>query len=173
MCATHPPQIDGVRALAFFENQLREAIHALKYEHRPEIAPALGALLGDFLGTLTWQVDAVIAVPLHPERERTRGYNQAFLLARALGARRNLPVWDDALTRVRSTRPQVELNAIERRANVQDAFSARDRVAGARLVLIDDVCTTGATMEACSVALKQRGAKAVWGLALARPRFSE
>lgn len=173
ICAIHPPQIDGIRAFAFFENQLREAIHALKYEQRPEVVPALGALLSDFLGTLTWRVDALIAVPLHKERERARGYNQALLLARALGARNNLPVWSDALTRVRSTRPQVELNAVERRANVQDAFMANERVAGAHIALIDDVCTTGATIEACSIALKQRGAKSVWGLALARPRFSE
>ncbi|MBI5648958.1 MAG: ComF family protein [Chloroflexi bacterium] len=170
-CAIHSPQIDGVRAVAFFERHLREAIHALKYDHRPELAPILGRLLSDHLAGLTWRVDAIVAVPLHQARERARGYNQARLLAHSLATAHQLPIWDDALTRTRSTRPQVELNARERRANVQDAFSASARVAGAHIVLVDDVCTTGVTLEACSIALKARGAQAVYGLALARPRL--
>lgn len=169
-CQKHPLQIDGIRAVAFFEGNLREAIHAFKYDARTELAPIFGNLLSDYLAAQRLPVDAVVAVPLHPTRERARGYNQSLLLARALAAQQYLPVWEDALTRERATRPQVELDAAERRTNVQDAFAATARVAGARLLLIDDVCTTGATMEACSVVLKQRGAKSVWGLALARGR---
>lgn len=170
-CAIHAPQIDGIRAVAFFEHHLRDAIHALKYEHRPELAPILGCLLSDYLARLTWRVDELIAVPLHRERERARGYNQARLLAQSLASGHHLPIWDDALARTRATRPQVELNARERRVNVQDAFDASPRVAGTHIVLIDDVCTTGVTLEACSIALKARGAQAVYGLALARPRL--
>ncbi|MDE3090347.1 MAG: ComF family protein [Chloroflexota bacterium] len=169
-CQTLALQIDGIRAMAFFEGNLREAIHAFKYQHRPELARVLGQMLGGYLSAHPLPVDAITAVPLHAERERARGYNQARLLARALGAHQNLPVWDSALTRVRATQSQIDLDAAERRANVQDAFAADRRVCGARLLLIDDVCTTGATMDACSVALKQRGAKSVWGLALARGR---
>lgn len=171
-CLQHPPQMDGVRAVAFFDHHLRDAIHAFKYAGRIELAESFGILLHEQLTRLAWRVDALIGVPLHAAREKERGYNQAHLLAVAVGAHSHIPVWRDAVHRVRATQPQVEqANAAERRANVADAFLAHARVNGARIVLIDDVCTTGATMEACSVALKARGAQAVWGLALARPRL--
>ena len=169
-CEKLPLQIDGIRAMAFFEGNLRHAIHTFKYNNRPDLARVLGKMLSDYLCAHPLPADAVTAIPLHPTRERARGYNQALLLAQALGAQHHLPVWENALTRVRPTRSQVELDAAERHANVQDAFTAGDQVAGARLLLIDDVCTTGATMDACGIALKQRGAKSVWGLALARGR---
>jgi ComF family protein len=156
--------------MAFFEGGLREAIHRFKYQHRTELAGVFGAMLNDYLNRYPLPIHAVIPVPLHPERERRRGYNQALLLARELAARQNLPLWYNVLARVRATQPQVELDARARRENVQDAFAASDAVAGASVLLIDDVCTTGATLDACSVALKQRGAKSVWGLALARGR---
>jgi ComF family protein len=156
--------------MAFFEGNLRKAIHAFKYEHRPELAAVLASLLSGYLSAHPLPVDVLAAVPLHSTRERMRGYNQALLLARALGAQTHLPVWEGALTRVRETRSQIELDAAERHANVQGAFDADAHVDGARVLLIDDVCTTGATLDACSVALKQRGAKSVWGLALARGR---
>ena len=169
-CQKLPLQIDGIRAMAFFEGNMRKAIHALKYEHRPELAQVLGSLLSDHLSAHPLPADAIVVVPLHSTRERARGYNQSLLLAQTLGAHTNLPVWGDVLTRVRATRSQIELDAAERHANVQDAFAADARVAGTRLLLIDDVCTTGATMDACSIALKQHGVKSVWGLALARGR---
>jgi len=169
-CEKLPLHIDGIRAMAFFEGNLRQAIHTFKYKNRPELARVLGKMLSDYLSAHPLPVDAVMAVPLHSAREHARGYNQALLLAQALGAQHHLPVWNDALTRVRATRLQVELDAAERHANVQDAFAADERAAGMRLLVIDDVCTTGATMDACSVALRRRGAKSVWGLALARGR---
>jgi ComF family protein len=169
-CQKLPLQIDGTRAVAYFEGSLRAAIHAFKYAHRPELAEPLGTLLNEYLGGYPLPADALVAIPLHPARERARGYNQSLLLARALGQRHNLPVWDDVLTRTRHTRPQVELDAAHRRENVQAAFAAAERVSGARILLIDDVCTTGATMDACGLALKAQGAKSIWGLALARSR---
>lgn len=169
-CQKLPLQIDSIRATAFFEGNMRKAIHAFKYEHRPELARVLGSLLSNFLSAHPIPADVIVPVPLHPTRERSRGYNQSFLLAQTLGAQTNLTVCQDALTRVRATRSQVELDAAERHANVQDAFAADPRVCGMRVLLIDDVCTTGATMDACSIALKLRGAKSVWGLALARGR---
>ncbi len=169
-CQKQPLRIDGIRATAFFEGALREAIHAFKYQHRPELAQVFGSLLGDYAVQHSLQADAVIPVPLHPQRERERGYNQALLLAQAYAAQCHLPVWPDALRRIRFTRSQVELNAAERRENVRDAFEADGCVSGIRILLVDDVCTSGATMDACSVALERRGAKSVWGLALARGR---
>jgi ComF family protein len=169
-CEKLPLQIDGTRATAFFEGNLRDAIHAFKYDHGPELAPPLGKLLSNYLSAYPLPADMVIPVPLHAEREQARGYNQAILLAQELGRAHRLPVANHGLTRTRATRPQVELGAPQRRVNVHDAFAATAQVAGKHILLIDDVCTTGATMEACGVALKARGAQSVWGLAVARSR---
>lgn len=169
-CEKLPLQIDGTRAVAFFEGNLRHAIHVLKYNHRPELAQPLGELLSAYLCAYPLPVDVLIPVPLHIERERARGYNQSALLAQVLGERTRLPVWQTALTRTRHTRPQIELDAANRRENVRDAFAAEPRVAGTRVLLIDDVCTTGATMDACGIALQTCGATSVWGLAIARSR---
>lgn len=169
-CLKTPIQIDGTRAVAFFEGNLRVAIHAFKYHHRTALADDFGAMLYDYLLTFPLPVDTIIAVPLHADRERARGYNQALLLAHALGARLRLPVWSDVLIRTRATQSQTELDAAQRRENVRNAFAATPRVNGARVLLIDDVCTTGATMDACGAALYACGAKSVWGLAVARAR---
>jgi ComF family protein len=169
-CRQFPLQIDGLRAVGFFEGVLRDAIHHFKYKHRPELAPLFGGMLAEYFSALPIAVDAVAPVPLHPDRERMRGYNQSLLLARELSLHTGLPMWYNVIKRTHSTHPQVDLDASARRENVRDAFAATDQVAGAHLLLIDDVCTTGATMDACCTALKQCGAKSVWGLALARGR---
>ncbi len=169
-CLARPLVIDGTRAIAFFEHKTRDAIHAFKYAKRVELAPIFAALLDDYLRDQRIPFDVVIPVPLHADRERARGYNQSRLLARELQARHGGAVWDDALTRARATRPQVELDAAERRENVKDAFIASERVHGKQILLLDDVCTTGATMDACAVALKRQNAQSVWGLAIARGR---
>ncbi|MBI3913825.1 MAG: ComF family protein [Chloroflexi bacterium] len=169
-CQREPLHIDGTRALAFFEDKMREAIHAFKYNRRVELAPIFAAQMDNYLRAQQIPFDVLMPVPLHPAREKARGYNQSLLLARELQARRAVALWDRDLMRVRATQPQVELDAAERRDNVRDAFAASARVRGRQILLIDDVCTTGATMDACSVALKQQGAQSVWGLALARGR---
>jgi ComF family protein len=156
--------------MAFFEGNLRQAIHSFKYRHRPELARVLGQMVNEYLSLHPLPADTIAAVPLHETRQKSRGYNQSLLLARILGEQTNLPVLEDVLVRVRATQSQIELNAVDRYANVQGAFAADDRVAERKILLIDDVCTTGATMNACSIALKQHGAKSVWGLALARGR---
>ncbi|MGD1993582.1 MAG: ComF family protein [Anaerolineae bacterium] len=114
-------------------------------------------------------VDVIIPVPLHPRRLRERGYNQAGLLARALGRRIDVPVWERAIERVRYTRSQMRLDAAARRRNVQRAFHCPDgRVGERKILLIDDVCTTGATLGACAEALHRAGATGVQALTLAR-----
>ncbi len=111
----------------------------------------------------------IVPVPLHPNRLRERGYNQAALLARQLGERGGLPILDEALRRVRETAPQTDLNAQERKENVRGAFRCGDYdLKGKQVLLIDDVCTTGATLEACSLALYQGQVRSVWALTLAR-----
>ena len=148
-------------------------VHRLKYQHARHLAEPLAALLGGYLDTgPVPSVEAIVPVPLHPNRLRQRGYNQSTLLARELSARASLPVVDDCLERVRDTPAQMHLPARQRLTNVHGAFCARDRrLAGATVLLVDDVCTTGATLEACADALKRAKVRSVWGLALARARF--
>lgn len=171
LCRVEPLTIDGIRSVAYFEGSLRRAIHRFKYEGVQALAGPLAELLAEYQAGNLWPVDIIVPVPLHPERQAERGYNQATLLARALAAWLELPTAETALARVRVTAPQVELDARQRKSNVAGAFRARAAdVAGQHVLLIDDVCTTGATMDACSQALKADGAQAVWGLALARGR---
>lgn len=169
-CIQSPLQADGLRSVYYFEGVTRAAIHAFKYRQRRELASYFGPLLDDYLKMHPVPTDAIIPVPLHPSRERERGYNQSLLLARELALCQNIPLWYNGITRTRATAPQIHLDLRERRANVRDAFIAADQVAGARVLVIDDVCTTGATLDACSAALKSRGAESVWGLTLARGR---
>jgi ComF family protein len=151
---------------------VRQAIHQFKYRNQHALAPALARLMADFWRANPIPADLLIPVPLHPVRQRERGYNQADLLARALGDMMNLPVITTGFKRVRHTQSQMSLDAADRRENVQSAFAylsrGDNRISGQRVVVIDDVCTTGSTMEACSLALKAAGASVVWGFTLAR-----
>lgn len=168
-CRQSPLQIDGVRSALYFDGALRAAIHALKYRRAQDLAGPLGEILGIYWRDHPIPADVIVPVPLHPARERARGYNQSALLARGLSEAAELPVRKDLLARVRATAPQVELGAEARRENVRHAFHcATEAAAGLRVLLVDDVCTTGATLEACSQALRAGGASSVWALTLAR-----
>lgn len=115
--------------------------------------------------------DVIVPVPLHASRLRERGYNQAALLARELAQRAEIALNERTLVRKRATAPQVELSAKERRENVHDAFCCSDDgLAEKHVLLVDDVCTTGATLEACAIALRKSGARSVQALTLARAR---
>ena len=171
LCQRDPPQIDGVRAAAYFDGTLREAIHCFKYSNLQDLAIPLGRLMGDYWEKRSLPAEIIVPVPLHPDRLRERGYNQATLLARELGKSIGLPVAENSLARVRATRPQIELGAQERKENVCDAFRCSNaELKEKRILLIDDVCTTGATLEACSIALRRVGARSVWAFTLARAR---
>jgi len=113
--------------------------------------------------------EALVPVPLHPRRLLARGFNQSRELARLISARRGLPIWHDALVRVRRTTPQMRLARAARTENIRGAFAGRaELVAGRQLLLVDDIMTTGATLEECARALLHAGAKRVDVLALAR-----
>jgi ComF family protein len=157
---------ESARAPLRYEGVGKEIVHALKYRGYTRVVERLAAPL--MLGVLepTDRFDAVVPVPLHRSRLRRRGFNQADLLARGVAAKMNAPV-SATLQVVRRTRDQVELSATERRANVSGAFRARGRVLG-RILLIDDVFTTGATMSACAETLVRAGAREVRALSLCR-----
>lgn len=152
------------------DGAIRQAIHRLKYNNLRALAPELSALLADYLSTTPIPAQALVPVPLHPKRERERGYNQSALLARGLGERTGLPVVAGCLRRVRDSPPQARASrAVDRRQQVADAFvCTNDSLKGVQVLLIDDVSTTGATLDSCARTLKTAGAASVWGLTLAR-----
>ncbi len=130
----------------------------------------LAQLLDDYLTSNPVPGEVLVPVPLHQKRLRERGYNQSSLLAQGLGKLSNLPVVDDCLIRQRHAPPQARTTTVdERRSNVANAFSCRDgRLQDKQVLLVDDVSTSGATLDACARALKETGAISVWGLVLAR-----
>lgn len=168
-CGAFPPAISLAAALGPYADTLKDVVHALKYDPRPSIAPPLAARLREAGAVVLEGADAVVPVPLHRSRERARGFNQARALARHLG----LPMLD-ALVRIRRTVSQADLPAAERHANVQGAFGLTTppvSVEGRIIVLVDDVSTTGATLNACAAPLLNAGAKEVRALTAARARL--
>lgn len=172
-CASLKWSFRYTRVLAPFEDTARQLIHALKYRRKRSLGPRLGGLLAAALrdDVRFGRVDLVLPVPLHRARLKERGYNQSDLLARSLGEALGKPVLADALIRTRNTSAQTQLNAQERRANVAGAFRVRhpEQVAGKHLAVVDDVLTTGATLDACSQALLAAGAQSVFAVVVARP----
>jgi ComF family protein len=158
--------VDRARAVGAYDGALRAVVHALKYEGRRSLAVPLARLMRERGADLLAGADCVVPVPLHPWRRGTRGFNQASDLARALG-----PTVRHAIRRVRATPSQTSLPAARRHRNVRDAFAAtkaaRD-LAGSVVVLVDDVSTTGATLEACARTLKACGVREVRALTAAR-----
>ena len=168
-CAEMPPAIDGIRAPYLMDGVVREMVHSLKYQNLRASAPDLGRLLATFLERNPTGADVLVPVPLHRRRESERGYNQSKLLAKELGKNIGLLVETRALRRTKNSPPQVSIAGHEeRRRNTEGAFECTSSMDGQRVLLIDDVVTTGSTMSACASALKAVGARSVWGLALAR-----
>lgn len=167
-----------VAAAGEYGGPLRDAVHLLKYARRDDLARPLAALMGDLLARLERERDGawkrprlLVPVPLHPARERRRGYNQAQLLAVRLSRRFGIPLAPRrALRRRWRTSPQIGRGVERRRENMRGAFRAgwRKGLKGKRVLLVDDVITTGATLEACADALRAAGAGPVTGLVLAR-----
>ena len=169
-CVGWQAEIDGIRSPFRFDGVMRQAIHQLKYRNLRALAQPLAGLLQDYLATNPVTGEVMVPVPLHQKRLRERGYNQSSLLAKELDKLINLPVVDDCLIRQRQAPPQARAATLgDRRNNVADAFSCRDRrLQGKQVLLIDDVSTSGATLDACATVLKANGVPSVWGLVLAR-----
>ena len=168
-CAALAPAFSLLRSWAVYNGPLREAIHRLKYQQDIALGEMFSRPMIHLLEALGWQVNMVLPVALSNERYRQRGYNQAGLLARPVAMALNIPYQPKALERWRDTVSQVGLSAEQRITNVNGAFKANHQlVKGRTILVIDDVTTTGATINSCAEALLQAGAREVFALTLAR-----
>lgn len=172
LCREPPRHFDRARSAARFEGVLQHLIHHFKYDQALWLESELVDVIeGCFEAQYAdLPLDAVTCVPLFPMRERQRGYNQAELLGRGLAARIQKPFNASALRRIRATETQTHLTAPQRADNVRGAFEpgSRRRIEGMRLLLVDDVMTTGATLDECSRALKLNGAASVHVITVGR-----
>ena len=169
-CATSGRQFDGVRAPYRYEGSVRQAILAMKYGGIRAAAPQLGDMLAEYLEANPLPGDLIGPVPMHTSRLRERGYNQAELLARRVANRCDVPYQSDLLARTRRVDPQAGMTSAANRAtNVADSVMVvrPNQVYGRQIILVDDVATTGSTLNACAAALKESGAVSVWCLTLA------
>ncbi len=171
-CLRKRPSYDIARAPYLYGGALMTAIHELKYAQRIHLADSLGSLLASFAQTWIGELKGclVMPVPLHPRRLRARGFNQSLLLARSVASKTGAELDFLSLRRTRFTKPQTELSSEERKKNVRKAFEVVKPAAakGRTILLVDDVATTGSTLNECAKALKRAGAEGVLCLVLAR-----
>lgn len=170
MCRAAPLHVSPIRAAFLFEGEIRDVIHALKYRGARDILRPLEQRMAASWRQYNMQSDVLLPVPLHAKREAKRGYNQAVLVAKAMGRQIGTPVVEDVLVRVRETASQTKLNREERKRNVDAAFACVTctLVNARRVTLVDDVTTTGATLEACAKVVLACGAQSVNAFTLAR-----
>lgn len=170
-CAGKRFRFDSATCYGYYTGVLREAIHQFKYSGNRQLAEELGMLLA-----AAWserndkaEIDCIVPVPMHRSRERERGFNQSALLAQVVADRLSLPITTQALKRTKAARPQVDLTLEERADNVKGTFGiGSDTLDGRNLMLIDDVFTTGSTLDEAAGVLKSGGAASVHVLVLAR-----
>lgn len=161
-CRAQPPAFDAAQALWRYEGAARRVIHAYKYERRWRLAPWMAGPLADAARSTAWdRVDAVVPVPRHWLKARWRGVDHTTRLAEEVARRLGVPCAPRLLRRRRWTAAQSRLTVPQRRRNVRTAFAAAASVRGQRLLLVDDVLTSGATAEACARALRDAGAREV------------
>jgi ComF family protein len=171
------PGIDEVFCVGMFAGPLREAVHKFKYESDTPLAMVLGELMEDTLSDenlpkrLREVPPTLVPVPLHYRRERQRGYNQCALLSEVIAGKTGWETRRD-LVRVKITRAQVGLSGKERTLNVEDAFAWNSATVPPHVMLVDDVCTTGATLAECAAAIKKAGGVRVYAAVVARATIS-
>ncbi len=161
------PGLDAVAATGLHIGKLRDIVQALKYENARHLSSLLGERLSICLSKTGWAIDIIVPVPLHTARLQARGYNQSDLLGEYIAERLNLLCQPAAIKRLRNTSSQVGLNGSERKLNMISAFHAEPNlVENQTILLVDDVCTTGATLCACAESARIAGANRVYGLTI-------
>ncbi|MBS7008933.1 ComF family protein [Anaerostipes sp.] len=168
-CRKHPKSFQKGVALCLYNNEVRDSLAALKYENQKEFAEFYVEEIRRKKAVLLKKLNAdlVIPVPLHKRKKRQRGFNQAMLFAEGIGNILNCPVSEYALIRTKYTRPLKTLTPRERQEAMEHSFWASDEVRGKRILLVDDIYTTGATAECCAKELKDKGASAVYVFCIA------
>lgn len=170
-CFMHPHKLLRMRTLGIYAGALASLIHLFKYARRLSLAVRLGKLMSKLVmkDNFLRRAQLIIPVPLHPTRIRERGYNQSELLAKNIGEYLNIAVSKKSLARVRNTKSQTRLLPEQRRENVKGAFTVKDteHIAEKHILLVDDVFTTGATLDECAIALINGGASAVYAVTCA------
>ena len=168
-CSSTKPNFTALRSWALYDGPVREAVRCLKYRRNISLGLILSQPLIELLIKLSWEVDLVLPVPLGVARLKERGYNQAVLIARPLAMRIGVPCETQGLKRVRETRSQVGLSFDQRRDNVKNAFQAKQEIVSKHSILvIDDVATSSATLDACATALLAAGSYDIYCLTYAR-----
>ena len=167
-CIALPPPLDRLVPAYRYGGAVRSAVHALKYRHMTAIATVMGELMAEHPFIKRAKLDCVVPVPVHKDRLRERGYNQAALLAHSVADIIECQYISDALTKTRATVSQVELTWHERSLSLTNAFVANYDFDDAHVLLVDDVSTSGNTLMNCAVALKRAGARRVSGLVFAK-----
>jgi ComF family protein len=171
-CSTMPPRFDAARAALAYDGASRDLIHAYKYRNKTHLRRPLALLTIERLSGFiqSRQPDLIMPVPLHRKKLASRGFNQALLLGEILSQRLEIPLDRHNLRRIRWTEPQINLAAGDRRANVKGAFAVHDPALlnGRRVLLVDDVLTTGSTAEECGRVLKAAGVTDVTVITVAR-----
>jgi len=151
------------------DKTLQHIIHALKYNRQFKLGMFLGKILGEEIRSKKWSIDLIIPVPIHHLRKAERGYNQTDYVAKGLSSSLKIPYSTKLLKRKRHTESQTKLNMNERAQNVSNAFkvSATKKVKGKNILLVDDICTTGATLLECAVVLHNVGAASIYASSIA------
>jgi competence protein ComFC len=168
-CKTTDIYFTAVRSWALFEDPLKFAIHKLKYQRNIGLGEVLAEPLARLLFDCDWDIDLITAIPLDMIRKQERGFNQSVLLARPLSWASKIPFNEKAVTRSQNTRSQVGLSRDERKENMAGAFRSDTKIVkGKSILVIDDVITTGSTINACSKAMIEAGVEHVYGMTLAR-----
>jgi ComF family protein len=169
VCQIRPLPLKQIRAATLFEDPISQTIHNFKYNGHFALAEPLAKLMGEAWAKWQTPVNLILPIPLHKKRQKDRGYNQSTLLAEHFARQQNLEVRKDILQRIKNTPPQVNLNAIGRQENMRQAFTVKTHnIVDQNILLIDDVCTTGATMASAAEVLLSAGAKSVSGYCVAR-----
>lgn len=168
-CRLKPPLCEAIRSWAIFSGPVRNATHKFKYKRDISLGIILARPIISIFASVGWDIDLIVPVPLGVARMRERGYNQSALLARPLALNAGIKYQPQALTRVRETTTQVGLSLNQRRDNVKNAFRSMNKeVEGKSILVVDDVMTSGATLESCATALLKVGAAEVFAVTLAR-----